>query len=76
MRFRRKHIPSTHARRPAPEQEGQEDHEERVGTEVRREREVGIERRGADFLLHPGKVWSLISNQWDELLSRPIPPEG
>jgi hypothetical protein len=47
-----------------------------VGTEVRREREVRIERRGADFLLHPGKVRSLISNQWDELLSRPIPPEG
>lgn len=70
------HIPATDAGRTAPEQERQEDHEKGVGAEIGREGKVGIERRGAHFLLHPSQVRSLISDQWDELLARPIPPEG
>ena len=70
------HIPAPHAGRAAPEQEGQEDHEKGVGAEVGREREVGIESRRADFLLHPGEIGRFISNQWDEVLSRPVAPQG
>lgn len=74
-RFHSRDIPTAHAGRAAPEQERQEDHEEGMGAEVGGECEVGIEGRGADFLLHPGEVGCFISNQWDELLSRPVAPE-
>lgn len=60
----------------APEEEGQEDHEERVGAEVGRKGKVRIHRRSPDFFLHPGKVWRFISDQRKEFLSRPVAPGG
>lgn len=60
----------------APEEEGQKDHEKRVGAEVGRKGKVRIQRRSTDFLLHPGKVWRFISDQREQFLSRPVAPEG
>lgn len=57
-------IRSTQAGMAAPEQERQEDHEKSVSAEVGRECKVRVKRRGADYPLHPGKVWRLISDQW------------
>jgi hypothetical protein len=59
----------------APKQEGQKDHEKCVCAEVRGECKVRVQRRGADLLLQPGKVWRLISDQRDQLLSWPVAPE-
>lgn len=47
-----------------------------MGAEVGRECEIRVESGRADFLLYPSQIWRLIPDQWDELLSRPIPPEG
>lgn len=59
-----------------PEQEGQEDHEKGVRAKVSRKGKVRVQRRSADFLLDPGKVWRFISDQREEFLSRPVAPEG
>lgn len=60
----------------APEEEGQEDHEKGMSAEVRRERKVRIQRRRANFFLHPGKIGRFISDQRKDLLPRPVAPEG
>lgn len=59
----------------APKQEGQKHHEKRVRAEVRRERKVRVQGRGADFLLQPGKIWRLISDKRNQLLPWPVAPE-
>lgn len=76
FQFGKENIPATHTGRTTPEEEGQEDHEEGMCTKIGCECEIRVESRRAHFLLHPGQIWRLISDQWDELLSRPIPPEG
>lgn len=59
-----------------PEEEGQEDHEKCVRAEVGGKRKVGVQRWRPNFLLHPSKVWCLESDQREELLSKPVTPEG
>lgn len=60
----------------APEEEGQKDHKKGVGAEVGRERKVRIQRRRADFLLNPGEIGRFITDQGEDLLPRPVAPEG
>lgn len=76
FQLQKENVPTTHTGRTTPEEEGQKDHEEGMGAEVGRECEIRVEGWRADFLLHPSQIWRLISDQWDELLSRPVPPEG
>lgn len=60
----------------APEQYGQDDHEEGMGTQVRSEREVEIESRASHARLHCREIRGLPAHHRNDPLTGHITPLG
>lgn len=60
----------------APEEDGQHDHEEGVGTQIGRESKIGVQSGGAQGILHVGQVGGLPTHDGDQKAAQAVAPDG